>query len=478
MGLTFRVTLHGDFLPRNPEKFFLREMFNPEMLAAAQKMMQNMSPEQLAQIAGMASKMNPEILKNMPGGNAGMPIPTPEQMKEAQEKLKKMSSSEMKDVFANASRVMTGQNTYIVNGATTLKNEGNEKVRAGDYAGGVELFKKALDNLNGVPTPDESVKSVSQSIRLNLALCYLKLKEYDNCVSVCDEVLSLDNRSIKALYRRGVARRELGQILAGATDLKLSMLLAEQKDEVINSEYEKSLQLVIEASDLEKLDGVSLADLETEVPEVPQISNLKKAKEIIETNPDVINRMGDVISQLDDKELDGLLTMTAGGNENAPDLASMKDILKNKDFMKSMSDMMKNMDPSVLNQMTGATSAGTSSSSSSDMAGMMNDPNMLNSVMSMIDTVPDEVLEDMLAKQGVKAPGFLTGSRMKWIARQVMVLMRIWIFIKRVFAIILSRNGKIILAIVAITFGLYIQYGNLLISGPTKEEEKDKRADL
>ena len=451
-------------------------MLNPDMLAAAQKMMQNMSPEQLSQIAGMASKMNPELLKNMTGGNAGMPVPSPEQMKEAQEKLKNMNANEMKDMFSSASKMMSGQNAYIVNGATTLKNEGNEKVRSGDYTGAIELFQRALGNLTGVPAPDTSVIATSQSIRLNLALCYLKTKEYADCISVCDDVLKQNPRSIKALYRRGVAKREQGDLVASATDLKLSMLLAEQRDEVVNAEYEKTLHMIVEASDLEKIDKVSLADLEVE--SVPFGNNLLKAKDIIESNPDVVGRMGDVISNLDDNQLDGLLSMTADAQNGAPDLSGMKQILKNKDFMKSMSEMMKNMDPSVLGQMTGGASSSSSSAAPTDVSAMMNDPNMLKSVMGMIDTVPDEVLEDMLSQQGVKSPGFLTGARMKWIARQVMALMRIWIIIKRMFSIILSRNGKIVIALLVITYGLYVQYGHLIAGGSQKDREENKEAEL
>jgi tetratricopeptide (TPR) repeat protein len=459
-------------------------MLNPDMLAAAQKMMQNMSPEQLSQIAGMASKMNPDLLKNMSGANAGMPVPSPEQMREAQEKLKNMNASEMKDMFNSASKMMSGQNTYIVNGATTLKNEGNEKVRAGDYIGAIEVFKRALTNLSGITALDASVVSVTQSIRLNLALCYLKTKEYSECVSVCDKVLTEDPRSIKGLYRRGVAKREQGELLPGATDLKLSMLLAEQRDEVINSEYEKTLHLIVEASDLEKIDKVSLSDLEVEtVPDQPKFgTNLMKAKDIIDSNPDVLNRMGDVISNLDDTQLDGLLSMTADSQNGAPDLSGMKEIWKNRDFMKSMSEMMKNMDPAVLGQMAGGAAQPSSSSSSeppqapAELSQMMNDPNMLKSVMSMIDTVPDQVLEDMLSNQGVRAPGFLTGARMKWLARQVMMLMRIWLFIKRMFSIILSRNGKIVIAILVVVYGLYFQYGHMLRGN--KEEDKDKRSEF
>jgi tetratricopeptide (TPR) repeat protein len=465
-------------------------MFNPDMLAAAQKMMQNMTPEQLSQIAGMASKMDPGILKNMTGGNAGMPLPTATQMKEAQEKLKSMSSSEMKGMFDSASRMMNGQNSYIVNGASSLKNEGNEKVRAGDYFGAIELFKRALANLEEVSVADPAVISTQQSVRLNLALCFLKTEAYADCISVCDQVISIDPKSIKALYRRGVAKRELGDVVSSAIDLKVSMLLSEQKDEVINTEYDRTLRTVVEASDLERIDKVNLADLDmqgsTGAPKDFGV-NLKKAKEIIETNPDVIGRMGDVISNLDETQLDGLLSMTGGGQPGGPDLSAMKQILKNKDFMSSMTEMMKNMDPSILSQVRADQQVPASSSAApsipsdslpGDVSEIMNDPNMLKSVMTMIDTVPDEMLEDMLSKQGIEAPSFLTGARMKWIARQIMVLMRIWIFMKRCFAIILSRNGKIIIAVLVLIYGVYVQFGYLLDKKSLETNDRERTQEL
>jgi tetratricopeptide (TPR) repeat protein len=451
-------------------------MFSPDMLAAAQKMMQNMSPEQLAQMAGMASKMNPDLLKNMTGGNAGMPIPTSAQLQEAQEKLKRMNASEMKDMFSSASKMMSGENSYMLNGATQLKNEGNEKVKAGDYKSGADTFRKALQNLETVKIPDASVISLIQSIRLNMALCHLKLEEYNDCVSVCDRVLDKDSKSIKALFRRGIAKRELGDILEGARDLKLAMLLGEQKDETVNKEFEKSLHLLSNSVDLETIDRVSLTDLESKQKEnVPEFgTHLSKAKDIIEQNPDVIGRMGDVISQLDSDQLDGLLSMSAAGRDDMPDLSGMKEILRNKEFMNSMSEMMKNMDPAILQQPASSSSAQPPNCAAPDVTQMMADPNMIKSAMSMIDSLPDQMLEEMLAGQGVKAPGFLTGSRMKWILRRVMGLVRVWMVIKRAFAIIMSRNGKIVMACMVLTYGVYCQYGFLLDASNLKAEDKER----
>lgn len=470
-------------------------MFSPDMLAAAQKMMQNMSPEQMSQIAGMASKMNPDLLKNMSGGNAGMPMPSASQFQEAQEKMKNMSSEDMKNMFNAAAGKMAGQNSYMVNGATVLKNEGNDKVRAGDYAGGIEIFTKALSNLASCPPADPGVASLAQSIKLNMALCYLKLEKFNDCVSTCDEIIVEDKTSVKALYRRGVANRERGEVVAGAVDLKLSMLLAEQKDQIINSEYEKTLHMISDASELETVDAVSLAtyrDPSTPTSRVTSGDDLSKAKEIIESNPDVIDKMGDVISQLDDTQLDGILSMSAAGNGGLPegvDLGEMKKILKNKDFMKSMSDMMKNMDPSVMETLSrsGMPTAGSSTSSSSapslpKMDGLLSDPNALKSVEAMVESMPDKMLEEMLtsgvasANGGTKAslPSFLTGARMKWLVKRVLSLVRFWIWLKRLFAILLSRNGKIVLAILVILFGIYQQYGHVLFGRKQDDETKSK----
>ena len=473
-------------------------MFSPEMLAAAQKMMANMTPEQMSQVAGMASKMNPDMLKNLSGGNAGLPMPTPAQFDEAKEKMKNMSAEDMKSMFTAASGKMAGQNAYMVSGATLLKNEGNSKVRSGDYAGGVEVFQKALGNLESCPAPDQEVLSLVQSIKLNMALCYLKLQKFDDCESTCNSILESDPKSIKAMYRRGVAKRELGHVAEGAIDLKRSMLLSEHKDEVINAEFEKTLQLISDPVEMKKVDDSGLeeevAAAPAPIPPAEASSNLAKAKEIIEKNPDVMDRMGDVISQLDDDQLDGILSMSAAGSgisggAGMPDLSEMKKILKNRDFMKSMTEMMKNMDPAAMEGMMGRaganareTASGSASSSSTaavpagmpDVSKMMEDPNMLKSVESMIDSMPDSMLEEMLAGavpegQAKARPAFLTGSRMKWIAKRVMGLIRIWLMIKRFIAICFTMKGRIVIAIIVIVAGLYQQYGHLLHK-PEKRE--------
>lgn len=458
------------------------------MMEAAQKMMANMSPEQMAQIAGMASKMDPRVLENISKGNGGLPMPSKSQFEEAKDRMKNMSPEQMKGMFDEAKSRMSGQNTYMVNGATQLKNEGNDQVRAGEYSAAIETFQKGISNLESCATPDESVITLLQSLRLNTALCYLKLEDYQNVITTCDTVLNRDARSVKALYRRGVAKRELGDVLAGAKDLKLATLLSSNSDQAIQSEYDKTLAKIYDPSELEQLESVSIGESQP-ANTTTTIPNLSKAKEIIENNPDVMDRMGDMLSNMDEDQLNGILEMSAAGmsGDQKPDLGEMKKILKNKDFMKSMTEMMKNMDMDQVSKLVGGSSVTTQPSGNSqssvsapsqpDLASMFKDGSSVKQISKMVDSMPDSVLEDMLGSQmGGKgsSPSFLTGSRMKMVIKAFLSLLRVWIFIRQIFALLWSRNGKILMTIIIVLIGLYYQYGKYLYPHEEKEDHEHR----
>jgi len=464
-------------------------MFTPEMMEAAQKMMANMTPEQMSQMAAMASKMNPDMLKQMNRGNAGMPMPSASQFEEVSERMKNMTPEEMSNMFGEAKNKMTGKNAYMVNGATVLKNEGNDKVRGGDYSGAIETFKSALSNLESCPAPDDSVHTLIQSIKLNMALCSLKLEDYETVISTCDSILARDPKSVKALFRRGVAKRENSDILDGAKDLKLAMLLSSQ-DEIIKGEYEKTIEQIYDPAELEQLDSVDIGSPTTASAGRP---NLAKAKEIIESNPEVIDRMGDMLSNMDEDQLNGILEMSAAGmgGEQRPDLGEMKKILKNKEFMKSMTEMMKNMDMSQMSGLLGGHSVAATSSTGDvataaspsspsvdagmpDMSNILKDPTAVKQLGKMLDAMPDSVLEDMVKSQtgGSSAPSFLTGKRMKMIAKVFIALLSVWIYIRQFFRILMSTRGKVIIAAILVLVGLYMQFGSLVFR---KEDERKIR---
>ncbi|XP_021736171.1 peptidyl-prolyl cis-trans isomerase FKBP42-like [Chenopodium quinoa] len=72
-----------------------------------------------------------------------------------------------------------------------------------------QLFGKYRDMAMAVKNP----------CHLNMAACYIKLKQYDDAIVQCSIVLAEDENNVKALYRRGKARAELGQTEAAREDL-------------------------------------------------------------------------------------------------------------------------------------------------------------------------------------------------------------------------------------------------------------------
>lgn len=112
--------------------------------------------------------------------------------------------------------------------ALALKEEGNALVKKGEYKKAIEKYSQSLKH-----NPSEITTYT------NRALCYLSVKHYKDAVRDCDVALGMDSSSIKALYRRAQAKKELKDYKACAADLN-SLL----KVEPGNTAAEKLLQEV------------------------------------------------------------------------------------------------------------------------------------------------------------------------------------------------------------------------------------------
>lgn len=66
----------------------------------------------------------------------------------------------------------------------------------------------------------ETRKSLLLSSHLNMALCYLKLKEYNEAKSAATAAIALDPNNEKGLFRRGQALVYLGQPETAMNDFK------------------------------------------------------------------------------------------------------------------------------------------------------------------------------------------------------------------------------------------------------------------
>ncbi|CAN0917340.1 Peptidyl-prolyl cis-trans isomerase FKBP42 [Linum grandiflorum] len=75
--------------------------------------------------------------------------------------------------------------------------------------------------------------AVKNPCHLNMAACLIKLKRYDEAISQCSIVLSEEENNVKALYRRGKAKAELGQTEAAREDFQKARKYAPEDKAIV-----------------------------------------------------------------------------------------------------------------------------------------------------------------------------------------------------------------------------------------------------
>ena len=63
-----------------------------------------------------------------------------------------------------------------------------------------------VDTTSANPKEQAQLNDFKLKIYLNLAICYLKIKNYIDSIESCNEALALDPKNVKALFRRSKAR--------------------------------------------------------------------------------------------------------------------------------------------------------------------------------------------------------------------------------------------------------------------------------
>ncbi|TDH13949.1 hypothetical protein EPR50_G00038620 [Perca flavescens] len=109
--------------------------------------------------------------------------------------------------------------------AVGVKHKGNQYFKTGLYYQAVIQYQRIVSWLemecgNGLDQ-HKKIQTFILTSHLNLALCFLRIKEFSQAVEHCNKAIELDENNEKALYRRGEARLLRNEFSLAMEDFQL-----------------------------------------------------------------------------------------------------------------------------------------------------------------------------------------------------------------------------------------------------------------
>ncbi|KAI3723597.1 hypothetical protein L2E82_35319 [Cichorium intybus] len=358
--------------------------------------MSRMSPADLSRIQQQMMS-NPELLRM---ATDSMKYMKPEDLRHAAEQLKSTRPDEMAEIgekMANAtpeeltamrSRV-DAQITYELNAAQMLKKQGNEFHSQGRFKEALEKYMRAKNNLKNVPASKGGALLLACS--LNLMSCYLKTRQYDECIKEGTEVLANDARNVKALYRRGQAYKNLGQLKKAVLDLSLALELS-PNDETIADVLRDAKERLKENGD----EGIRIEEITDDMAS-------EKYESSSSESCDVNNRVSTNSEYLHNNDKESIRSfqnlMSQADPETLASLGGGKFENISPDMVKTASSVITKMPPEEIQkmlQMATAFQGDKSSNNNGSGSGMPNlTPDMLKTATDMMSKMPAEELQKM-----------------------------------------------------------------------------------
>ncbi|KAI7886092.1 hypothetical protein K492DRAFT_156619, partial [Lichtheimia hyalospora FSU 10163] len=112
--------------------------------------------------------------------------------------------------------------------AASKKQEGNDLYKKQDVEHALFAYKKGREYIIDLwdCEPEETVlcRELVIALQSNIAMCYLKLRQWDNSIEVCKKVLERDPCNVKACFRIGQACIETGRYEEGLKSVKHGLL--------------------------------------------------------------------------------------------------------------------------------------------------------------------------------------------------------------------------------------------------------------
>ncbi|XP_030454970.1 outer envelope protein 61 [Syzygium oleosum] len=347
-------------------------MMDPELFKLAQEQMSRMSPAELAKIQQQMMS-NPELMRM---ASESMKNMRPEDLRQAAEQLKHVRPEEMAEIgekMANASPEeiaavrarADAQMTYEINAAQVLKKEGNELHSQGRFKDASQKYLLAKNNLKGIPS--SKGKTLLLACSLNLMSCYLKTRQYEECIKEGSEVLAHDAKNVKAFYRRGQAYRELGQLKDAISDLRKAHEISPDDETIAQVLSDAEESLTKEGGSAPR--GVVIEEI-TEEDETVSSANHESSSEY----------SGKQHQESEDARKVPINGDSMGRMTNSESLEALKG---DPDAIRSFQNFISNADPTTLAAM-GAGNAGEVS------------PDMIKTASSMIGKMSPEELQKMI----------------------------------------------------------------------------------
>eukprot|EP00927_Polykrikos_kofoidii_P078608 TRINITY_DN75412_c0_g1_i1.p1 TRINITY_DN75412_c0_g1~~TRINITY_DN75412_c0_g1_i1.p1 ORF type:complete len:610 (+),score=160.57 TRINITY_DN75412_c0_g1_i1:198-1832(+) len=338
----------------------------------------------------MAANMDPTVMENMMKSMGGS-VPAGMDMKKMSEQMGNMSPEQLRAGMSQAQGQMDAQKQYVMNGAVVIKNEGNDLIRKGEYKQALTSYDRALENLR--PHSGDDVKQLRLSLLLNAALCHLKLKAYQKSIDMAEEALTINAKSVKAIFRRGLARFELGQLPQAIADVKLAHKLSPE-DKAVATELTR---LQTECIDR----GLKEEDIEAATKAAEEKACGQQAPT---TTPGVPRSLAPGDSS-------GAASGPTGDNKRM--MEAMNEFSKNPAMWDQASEAMKNMSPADLERMMESQPLPPGvdrETMRKNMEAMTKNPGMFKTAVDGLKDMPEEQLQKILSRQAAGSGGTDTGA--------------------------------------------------------------------
>ena len=137
----------------------------------------------------------------------------------------KNKDSEEDDVAPSSDTAAANPEDALLS-AVSHKVSGNDYFKVGDLDNAVRSYRRgtnALKNFNQQNTGDEQIKSLLITLQTNLSMVTYKQEKYKMSRDLANKALDIDATNVKALYRRAMAHRSLGDLESARDDLRAAL---------------------------------------------------------------------------------------------------------------------------------------------------------------------------------------------------------------------------------------------------------------